>query len=40
MLRTNEITHIKWHKTCKCKYRLDTNVCNNKQHCNNDKCRC
>ena len=31
---------IKWHETCKCKCRLDTNVCNNKQHWNNDKCRC
>ena len=23
MSRTNETRHIKWHKTCKCKYRLD-----------------
>ena len=38
MSRTNEIRHIKWHETCKCKYRLDASVCNNKQRWNNDKC--
>ena len=31
---------IKWHETCKCKSRLDANVCNNKQRWNDDKCRC
>ena len=31
MSRTNETRHIKWHKTCKCKYRLDASICNNKQ---------
>ena len=31
MFRTNEIRHIKWHETCKCKCRLDASVCNNKQ---------
>ena len=31
---------MKWHETCKCKCRPDTNVCNNKQRWNNDKCRC
>ena len=25
--RTNEARHIKWHKTCKCKSRLDASVC-------------
>ena len=25
---------------CECKCRLDASVCNNKQRCNNDKCRC
>ena len=24
--RSNESRHVKWHETCKCKYRLDTNV--------------
>ena len=38
--RPNEIRHIKWHETCKCKCRLDTSVCNNKQRWNNDKWRC
>ena len=40
MSRTNETRHIKWHKTFKCKCRLDTSICNNKQRWNEDKCRC
>ena len=40
MSRTNETRHIKWHETCKCKCRLDANVCNNKQRWNEDKCMC
>ena len=40
MSTTNETRHIKWHETCKCKCRLDAIVCSNKQHWNNDKCRC
>ena len=40
MSRTNETRHIEWHKTCKCKCRLDGSVCNNKQPWNDDKCRC
>ena len=39
MSRTNETWHIEWHETCKCKYRLDVSVCNNKQRWNNNKCR-
>ena len=31
MSRTNEKRHMKWHKTCKCKCRLDASICNNKQ---------
>ena len=38
--RANEKIHIKWHKTCKCKCRLDTSVCSDKQNWNKDKCRC
>ena len=30
MSRTNETLHLEWHKTCKCKCRLDASVCNNK----------
>ena len=40
MSRTNETRHIEWHKTCKCKCRLDASICNNKQRWNKDKCRC
>ena len=40
MLRTNETRHIEWHKTCKCKCKLDASVCNNKQGWNDDKCSC
>ena len=40
MSRTNETKHIMGHETCKCKCRLDTSVCNNKQRWNNDKYRC
>ena len=39
MSRTNETRHIKWYEICKCKCRLDSIVCNNKQRWNNDKCR-
>ena len=35
MSRTNETRPIEWHKTGKCKCRLDASVCSNK-----DKCRC
>ena len=31
MSRTNETRFIKWHEKCKCKFRLDAIVCNNKQ---------
>ena len=40
MSRTNETRHIKWHKMCKCKCRLEASVCNNKQRWNDDKSRC
>ena len=36
---TNETRLIEWHETCKCKCRLNSNVCNNKQRWNDDKCR-
>ena len=32
MSRTSETWHINWDEMCKCKYRLNANVCNNKQH--------
>ena len=37
MSRTNETRHIEWHETCKCKCRLDSSVCNNRQRLNDDK---
>ena len=40
MPRTKETRHIKWHETCICKCRLAASVCNNKQRCHEDKCRC
>ena len=38
--RTNETRHIEWYGTCKCKCRLNSSVCNDKQRWNNDKYRC
>ena len=35
MSRTTETRHINWHETCKCTFRLDAIVCNNKQRWNN-----
>ena len=40
MSRTNETRHIKWHKRCKCKCKLDARFCNNKQRWNDDKWQC
>ena len=31
MSRINEIRHLEWPKTCKCKRRLNASVCNNKK---------
>ena len=31
MSRANETRHIKQYETCKCKFKLDASVCNNKQ---------
>ena len=38
--RTDKTRHIKWHKTCTCKCRLDVSVFNNEQRWKEDKCRC
>ena len=37
---SNQTKHIEWHKTCKCKCRSNSSVCNNKQTWSEDKCRC
>ena len=39
--KTNEACYKSGHETtCTCKCRLDASVCNDRQRCNNDKCRC
>ena len=40
VLGINEARHIEWHETCTCKCRFNSSVSNNKQRCNDDKCRC
>ena len=40
MSGTNETRHIKCHEMCKCKCRLDSSVCNNKQRWNDGKFQC
>ena len=37
---SNQRRHIEWHEICKCKCRLDSSVCNNKQRWNEGKYRC
>ena len=31
---------LEWHETYKCKFGLDASVCNNKQRCDVDECKC
>ena len=40
MSRTIETKLIEWHKKCKCIYRSDKIICNNKLKWNKDKCSC
>ena len=40
MSRTNETRFTEWHETCKCECKFGTNICNNKQCQNKNKCRC
>ena len=40
MSKINETRHIIWHETCKCICRLTASVCNDRQRCNEGKCRC
>ena len=39
MSRTNETRYIKWHEKCKCEFRLNAIICNNKKRWNKNKCR-
>ena len=40
MSRTNETRYIKLQETCKCKWRFDMSVCNNKQRWKEDQYGC
>ena len=40
MKQDTELMKQEWHKMCKCKSRLDSSVCNNKQSWSDDKCKC
>ena len=40
LTKTSETSYVSWHETCACKCRIDASVCNDKQHWNNNKCRC
>ena len=37
---SNQTKHTEWNKTCKCKCRSNSSVCNNKRRRNEDKFRC
>ena len=37
---SNQTKKIKWHESCKYECILNSIVCNNKQKCNKDKCKC
>ena len=36
----NETRSVLWHESCKCVYKLNSSVCNNKQIWNSDTCKC
>ena len=40
LMNLNETRNVLWHESCKCVYKLNSSVCNNKQICNGDTCRC
>ena len=40
LMRLNETRNVLWHKSCKCICKLNSSVCNYKQICNDDTCRC
>ena len=40
LMRLNETRKVLWHESCKCVCKLSSSVCNNKQICNDDTCRC
>ena len=40
LMRLNETRNVLWHESCKCVCLLNSSVCNSKQLCNSDTCRC
>ena len=40
LMMLNETRNVLWHESCKCIYKLNSSVCNNKQIWNGDTCRC
>ena len=40
LARINETRKVVWHEMCKCVCRLTPVVCNDRQECNENKCRC
>ena len=40
LMRLNETRNVLWHESCKYVCKLNSSVCNNKQICNDDTCRC
>ena len=35
-----QVHNVLWHESCKCVYKLNSSICNNKQNWNSDTCRC
>ena len=40
LVNFNETRNVLWHESCKSVCKLNSSVCNNKQICNSDTCRC
>ena len=40
LMMLNETRSVLWHESCKCVYKLNSSVCNNKHIWNGDTCRC
>ena len=40
LMRLNETRNVLWHESCKCVFRLNSSVCNNKQIWNSETCSC
>ena len=40
LMMLNETRSVFWHESCKCVFKLNSSVCNNKQIWNSDNCRC